>query len=120
MKKDVQEYFIAMQKQYNDMNKMLEKVNKEIEAGMITEEQKANFETYFSTIKANYDRVAYIYHLLNLPPKWIQKIKEKKLLKDQEAFLKAMENATKEAVEAENNEALDNIKAELGSEGDHE
>lgn len=112
MKKDVQAYFIQMQKQYNELNKMLDKVNKEIEQGLVTEEQKANFENYYMAVKANYDRVAYLMHLLYQPPKFIQKLRNKKALKEQEKAMKEFEKnkATLEDVAEENEETLAKIK----------
>ena len=112
MKKDVQAYFIQMQKQYNELNKMLDKVNKEIEQGLVTEEQKANFESYYMAVKANYDRVAYLMHLLYQPPKFIQKLRNKKALKEQEKAMKEFEKnkATLEDVTKENEETLAKIK----------
>lgn len=112
MKKDVQVYFIQMQKQYNELNKMLNKVNKEIEQGLVTEEQKANFESYYMAVKANYDRVAYLMHLLYQPPKFIQKLRNKKALKEQEKAMKEFEKnkATLEDVTKENEETLAKIK----------
>lgn len=112
MKKDVQTYFIQMQKQYNELNKMLDKVNKEIEQGLVTEEQKTNFENYYMAVKANYDRVAYLMHLLYQPPKLIQKLRNRKALKEQEKAMKEFEKnkATLEEVTKENEETLAKIK----------
>ncbi len=112
MKKDVQAYFIQMQKQYNELNKMLDKVNKEIEQGLVTEEQKTNFENYYMAVKANYDRVAYLMHLLYQPPKFIQKLRNKKALREQEKALKEFEKnkATLEDVTKENEKTLAKIK----------
>lgn len=45
MIKDVQQYFISMQKQMNAADKALEKVNKEVEAGLVSAQQKDNFTT---------------------------------------------------------------------------
>lgn len=109
MIKDVQQYFISMQKQMNAADKALEKVNKEVEAGLVSAQQKDNFTTWYHNIKTNYDRLAYIIYLLHLPPKFIQKIKARKLLKEQEKFFKKIETATREAVEKENTESLDNM-----------
>ena len=110
MIKDVQRYFIDMQKQMNEANKALEQVNKEIEAGLVSNEQRDSFTNWYWTVKNKYDRLAYIMYLLHKPPVFIQKLREKKLLKEQEKFSAELEkNATKEAVEEENKECLDNI-----------
>lgn len=113
MKKHVQEYYIVMQKQYNEMLKVLDKVNAEIKEGKVSNEQREAFENYFGAVKCNYDRVAYIYHLLCLPPNFIQKMKEKKIQKQQEEFLKKLENATLEDVKNENDACLEKINEEL-------
>ena len=48
MKKDVQQYFIVQQKQYNEMLKLADKVNEEISQGLVSNEQRENFERYFA------------------------------------------------------------------------
>ena len=79
MKRDFNEYFVATQKQYTETLKVLEQVNKELEAGMCTQEQRDNFAQYFDAIRVNYERLAYVRYLLHKPPKFIQKLQEKKL-----------------------------------------
>ncbi len=118
MKKDVQNYFVQLQKQYNELNKMLDKVNKEIEQGLVSEEQKTNFENYYMNVKANYDRVAYIVHLMYQPPKFIQNLRNEKALRDQQKALKEFEakNATLDQVLEENEETLAKIKDTLPEE----
>lgn len=112
MKKDFNEYFISVQKNYNETLKVLEQVNKELEAGMCTQEQRDNFAQYFDSIRVNYERLNYVRYLLHKPPKFIQKIQEKKLIKEQEKFLKQMMDAKADAesVIAENDENLQNMK----------
>ncbi len=112
MKKDVQNYFIQVQKQYNEVNQMLAKVNKEIEEGLVSDEQKANFESYYMNVQANYARISYIMHLLMQPPAFIQKFRNRKVIKEQEAALKALkeQNATLEDVSAENEENINKMK----------
>lgn len=112
MKKDLKEYFVACQKQYNELQKALEEINKEIVEGHVTEEQKANFENYFNIVQTNYHRVSYMMHLLNKPPRFIQKWENKKALKEQQKLMEEYkkQNATSEQVLAENQEALDKLK----------
>lgn len=111
MRKDFEEYFTKVQLDYNRMLKQLEQVNKEIGEGLVSEEQRSNFENYFNMIKANYDRLSYARYLLRLPPKFIQKIQQKnlnsKMMKEFKKY--ENENADKESVMKENKEALDNI-----------
>ena len=115
MKRDFYAYYTAVQKQYNDMVKVLEKVNKEVEEGKCTNEQRDNFVNYFNTIKCNYDRLSYVRHLLSLPPTFIQNAQKKKIAKQMEKDFKAM-GADQESVILENQEALDNINKELSDE----
>ena len=114
MKKDVQQYFIVQQKQYNEMLKLADKVNEEIAQGLVSNEQRQNFEAYFATMRSNYERIAYIYHLLCLPPKPIRVIKEYFLKKSNEKSIKEAQKAgSLEEVVAENEQALEGIKGTL-------
>ena len=114
MKKDVQQYFIVQQKQYNELLKLADKVNEEIAQGLVSNEQRQNFETYFATIRSNYERIAYIYHLLCLPPKPIRAIKEYFLKKSNEKSIKEAQKAgSLDEVVAENEQALEGIKETL-------
>ena len=115
MKRDFKEYYVTLQRQYKQMKDIADKVNKEIEEGKVTQEQRDSFETYFSTVKANYDRVSYIVYLLDLPPKFIQKFKERKMKKNYEKMLKEFQeqHSTKEDVIKENDEALEKASVEL-------
>ena len=108
MKRDLKEYYVNLQRQYKEMTDIAEKVNKEIEEGKVTQEQRDQFESYFMTVKNNYDRVSYIVYLLDLPPKFIQKWKERKLKKDYEKTLKEFQKkkVTMEDVVSENSEAI--------------
>lgn len=112
MRKDFERYFVDVQKDYNNMLKQLEQVNKEISEGLVSEEQRMNFETYFMTIKNNYDRISYMRYLLRLPPKFIQKLQQKSLNNKMMKELKKYqdENADKESVNKEDKEALENIE----------
>jgi Flp pilus assembly protein TadG len=73
MKKDLKEYYVSLQKQFNELQKALEEINKEIAEGKVTPEQRASFENYFNIVQTNYQRISYAMHLLNKPPKFIQK-----------------------------------------------
>ena len=111
MRKDFEEYFTKVQLDYNRMIKQLDQVNKEISEGLVSEEQRANFESYFNMIKSNYDRLSYARYLLRLPPKFIQNIQRKSLNSKMMKELKKYEaeKADKDSVCKENNEALDKI-----------
>lgn len=118
MKRDLKEYYVTLQKQYNDLQNALEAINKEIAEGKITSVQRTNFENYFNTVQTNYHRVSYIMHLLNKPPKFIQRWEDKKALKEQNQLMEEFrkQNATKEQVIEENQEALDKLKEAIPKE----
>lgn len=122
MKRDFFEYFTKVQKQQTEMDKVLEQVNKELEEGKCTWEQREQFEKYYMTVKANYDRLTYVKYLLQKPPKFIQKLQERKLAREQERFLKEMTklNADEFSVAKENEESIEAMKDllnEVTSEG---
>lgn len=110
MKRDVQEYYKSIQKQVNDLNKVIEKVNKELQEGKVTVEQKENLDKYYATVLTNYNRITYIYHLLCLPPKFIQRFNEWRLNKKYEFDKKKYSNATLEDITKENEAAIDGLK----------
>lgn len=118
MKKDLKEYYVSLQKQYNELQKALEEINKEIAEGKVASEQKASFENYFNIVQTNYQRISYAMHLLNKPPKFIQKWEDKKALKEQNKLMEEFkkQNATSEQVLAENQEALDKLKEAIPKE----
>jgi len=117
MKKDFYKYYTQVQKTYNDTLKVLEKVNKELEEGKCTQEQRDNFEMYFNNIRVNYERLSYVRHLLTLPPKFIRKFEEKKILKEQEKMLEEFKKnmADQESVVQENKDNLEKMEKELES-----
>lgn len=121
MRKDLKAYYVACQKQYNELQKVLEDINKEIAEGKVTEEQKASFENYFNIVQTNYQRISYMMHLLNKPPKFIQKFEDKKALKEQERLMEEFrkQNATDDQVLAENLDAIDKLKESIGEEECH-
>lgn len=91
----------------------MEKVNNEISQGLVSEEQKSNFEHYFNNVISNYNRVFYIYHLLMLPPAPIRKLREYFLKKKMDKQFAFNESDTLEGVEKENLESLEAIENEL-------
>ena len=109
MRRDFNKYFVQVQKNYNEMNKILEKVNKELSEGKCTNEQRDQLVIYFNQIEVNYDRLSYVKHLLSLPPKPIQWLHNKRLELIQRNFEKKFADAN--SVVDENNLALENIKA---------
>ena len=122
MIRDFKDYLVKVQKSMTEMDKILEQVNKELEEGKCTWEQREQFEKYYMTVKANYDRLTYVKYLLEKPPRFIQKLLEKKLMIEQERFLKRMAElkADEFSVEKENKEniqAMQDLLDEVSSEG---
>jgi len=108
MKRDFEKYLVQLQKQYTDMNKAIEEVNQSLKDGTMTQEQAAPIMSYYNIVNTNYQRVLYCRYLYNLPPKFIQAIRKKKMEKEAQKFVN--EHADKESVVNETQEALDNIK----------
>ena len=117
MKRDLKEYYVTLQRQFKEVRDIAEKVNKEIEEGKLTQEQRDQFESYFMNVKTNYDRVSYIVYLIDLPPKFIQKIKERRLKKKYEESFKRFkeQRATAEDVIEENEKSIESAREELSS-----
>ena len=111
MKRDFEKYFTQLQLQYNRLQKDLEKINKEIADGLVTDEQKNNFMNYFTAVKTNYDRLAYARYLYRLPHPIIQKLQSKyeTYLMKKELKKYEREHADQKSVLAENEEYLKKI-----------
>ena len=107
MKRDLEEYLIALQKQRDEMNKAAEEANSLLLEGKLDPEQANAIQTYFNTIEANYQRVLYCRYLYKLPPKFIQKIQQKKIHKELMEYME--KNADKESVLKENEDCLEKV-----------
>ena len=107
MKIDFEDYLLTVQKQVDDMNKAVEEANQLLADGKMSAETAEFIKKQMEIINANYQRLMYCKYLYTLPPKFIQKWRNKKLQKQAEKFMK--EQADKEAVVKENKEALDTI-----------
>lgn len=108
MKRDLEQYLVSLQKQYTGMLKAVDEANELIKEGKMTSGQAEQIKKYMDTINTNYQRVLYCRYLLNLPPKFIQKIQKKKLEKEQLKFIE--KNNDSESVVNESQEALDGIE----------
>lgn len=114
MKKDLEKYLVSVQQQRNEMVKAVEEANKLILEGKIQQEQVESIQNYFNILETNYQRILYCRYLYNLPPKFIQAFRKKKL----EAELKKHidNNADKDAVMEENSECINKVKEVLPNE----
>lgn len=108
MKRDLIDYLLRLQKQEDDMQKAVEEANELLQDGKISEEQVNNIQNYMNIIHNNYQRVLYCKYLYDMPPKFIQKIQQKKLDKKLAKFIE--EQADKDSVLDENEEALTGIE----------
>ena len=73
-------------------------------------EAVSGITTTGATVLTNYNRITYIYHLLCLPPKFIQRFNEWRLNKKYEFDKKKYSNATLEDITKENEAAIDVLK----------
>lgn len=115
MKRDLEEYLLSLEKQHQDMKKAADEANQLLADGKISQEQANQILSYMTTIDTNYNRVLYCRYLANLPPKFIQKIQNKKIRDDLEKF--QAEHSDRESIEEENQESLDGINEIISEEG---
>ena len=108
MKKDFENYLLSVQTQRDKMWKAVEEANSLAKEGNITNEQVAAIQAQLNLLEANYQRLVYCKYLYNLPPKFIQKIRSRKLAKQLNEFME--NNADKTSVEKENEEAIEKVK----------
>lgn len=108
MRRDLEHYLSQLQKQYTEMGKAVTEANELIRDGKMTSEQAMQIQEMMNTINNNYQRVLYCRYLLNLPPKFIQKLEQKKLNAKLKKFQE--EQADQETVINESQEALDGIE----------
>lgn len=77
-KKDVIKYFYQVQNEYMEMVDCLKDVQIAQKDGKVDREQLSQLQQEVSKIKINYERLAFIVMLLNLPQKSSKKEKAKK------------------------------------------
>lgn len=109
MRRDFEDYLLKVQKQRDEMAKAVEEANSLILEGKIEESQVQAIQTYFNTLEANYQRILYCKYLYTLPPKFIQKIQQKKLVEELKKFLD--KHADKDSVFGENQEWIEATEA---------
>lgn len=103
---DVKRYFLEVEGQYIEMYnqvKEFEKLNKE---GKMSNEQLEILKDNIDTMKCNYERLAYVMYLLNLPKSTKKKNKFKNNLEDKFEYI----GANKKVVIDENSNVLTNLK----------
>ena len=108
MRRDLEQYILSLADSAIKMRAEVEKINKVAEEQKIPQEILENLQRQVEIIDGNYQRVLYCKYLLDLKPKWIRKIIDKKAKKKALEFAK--NKADRESVEKENEEALEKIK----------
>ena len=101
-KRDVDNYFNQVTRDYSDMVEALRDMEEEASKNLVSPEQLESMKSQVETIKNNYLRISYIIYLLNRPNK---KTKHERYDKSK-SF---REKDTLDGVKKENREILDNI-----------
>jgi len=112
----VKKYFSQIASQYYQMTKMIEGFEKELKEGKVEESQVQTARNMIYPLKNNYDRMAYIIYLLNLPndPK-SRKNNEKDQLRLKNYFARV--KADGDSIDFENKDVLENLKKFLKENG---
>ena len=105
---DFKDYFYRMERARFEAKNNLADFEEAVKAGNITEDRLAEVKRNFEIVDTNYQRTAYIWFLIRKRKKRTAS-KADELLAQQFAELKA----DLDSVEAENSEAIDNMKTEL-------
>lgn len=108
MRRDLERYILDLADQSIKMKAEVDKINKYAKEQEIPEEILNNLKTQIDIIEANYQRVLYCKYLLDLKPKWIRDIIDRKAKKKAKQFI--ARNADKDSVIKEGNVALNKIK----------
>ena len=115
----VKKYFSQVASQYFQMTKMLEGFEQELKEGKVEESQVQLARNMISSLKDNYDRLAYIVYLFNLPndPR-SRKNKERDQLRLKNYFFRV--KADGDSIEFENKDVLEHLKEFLKENGYYE
>jgi hypothetical protein len=110
--REVKDYYFKMTAQYLEMKADLADFEQAMKDGFITEDQLQDAFAEVNKVQQNYERLSYIMYLLSLPNR---KSKQVKYNKNNSELLTEFEirNATAEAVELENKDALKALKEEI-------
>lgn len=105
--KDVKVYYLKIQDTYLSCKENEEELINEYKQGNISQEQVENYKQYVEKLKVNYDRLAYIMYLFNLPTRPSKRIKNNnsKLLK----YFKD-NKATEDYIQLENTNILTELQ----------
>ena len=107
--RDVKEYYLAIEKSYFDTKKVADELNKELQAGNVTEEQAAQAMQLTQTILNNYNRLAYVMFLLNKPRRKSNQVRFNEANRTLKAYF-SENGADSQAIDLENIDALKGLK----------
>lgn len=107
-RRDLERYILDLADQSIKLRAEVDKINAKAKEQNIPEEVLNNLQTQVNVIESNYQRVLYCKYLLDLKPKWVRNLIDKKTKKKAEEFVK--KHADKESVKKENEEALEKVK----------
>ena len=108
MRRDLERYILDLANRSIQMRAEVEKINKQAEKFNYPKEVLENLQQQVNIVESNYQRVLYCKYLLDLKPKWIRDLIDKKAKKKAKEFME--KKADKESVKKENEEALEKVK----------
>jgi len=112
MRRDLQRYLAEMQKQMNQMQAAFDEAQEKALTGEISQEVAAQVAEGYNLVKSNYQRVLYCNYALNLPPKFIQKLQQRKLDRKLKEYKESL--ADEQSVKEENEKAIESVKEIAG------
>lgn len=106
-RKDFDSYFMVVSKQYQELNKALEELSKEVEQGMFEPERLEQLKATILPVKNSYETLNYIRYLLDKPTRSSKHSKYDSQCKKQ---LKQCGSNTRDAIIQRNRAVLDSIR----------
>ena len=104
-KRHIIQYFLEIENQYFEMLESLKELKELYTEHKISDEAYSQVSQDVTTLKQNYERIAYILFLLGKPNR---KNKQEDIIS--QSWYKALKFASKEAIVDENNDVLKHIK----------
>ena len=105
-KKDFDEYYNKIFKQYNDLQVTLEDMSKEVSNGMIEPERLEALKNTVAPVATSFQTLSYIKYLLDIPTR---KTKRKRY-DTNNYLLKRVGNCNGNTIMSKNKEIIDNIR----------
>lgn len=108
MKKDFDEYYNQICKQYNELQMVLKDLSKEVDEGIIEPERIDQLKVTISPIENSYKILSYIKYLLDKPCK-SKKNKIEKYKHRNKKLLEISKGKTQQEIQEENEKILKNL-----------